>query len=95
MAGLWEIWNSADGSQILSTSIITTQPNELIARIHNRMPVILPEATYAPWLAQGDQPPPKMDPFLCPYPAEEMEAFAVSRMVNSPANDRPECINPI
>jgi putative SOS response-associated peptidase YedK len=94
-AGLWEDWHSPDGSQILSATIITTNPNELMAPLHNRMPVILPEAAYKQWLNPGEADPQQLSPLLQPYPAELMEAYAVSRQVNSPGNDQPECIRPI
>jgi len=93
-AGLWEDWHSPDGSQVKSTTIITTQPNELIARLHNRMPVILPPDTYARWLEPAPRQPTDMQGLLAPYPAEAMSAHPVSTLVNSPVNDRPECIAP-
>jgi putative SOS response-associated peptidase YedK len=93
-AGLWENWFSPDGSQLLSCAIITTWPNDLMAAIHNRMPVILPEAAYDDWLAPGETSPEVLSPWLAPYPAEQMRAFPVSTLVNSPANDRPECVLP-
>lgn len=94
-AGLWENWDSPDGSQILSAAIITTSPNPLMAGIHNRMPVILPETAYAAWLATGEQDPQRLDALLQPYPDSEMVAFPVSRLVNDPKNDQPECIQPL
>ena len=94
-AGLWENWHSADGSQILSTTIITTQPNELIKSVHNRMPVILPKSAYEQWLTPGDVAPQELSPLLRPYDADQMEAFPVSSFVNNPKNDSPNCIQPI
>lgn len=94
-AGLWEIWNSADGSEVRSCTIITTEPNELVKNIHNRMPVILPRDAYATWLATEEKNPQDLDPLLGPFPAAEMMAYPVSRTVNSPANDSPACIEPI
>jgi putative SOS response-associated peptidase YedK len=93
-AGLWEDWHAPDGSQVKSATIITTQPNELIARLHNRMPVILPPDTYARWLEPAPRQPADLQGLLAPYPAEAMSAHPVSTLVNSPANDRPECIAP-
>jgi putative SOS response-associated peptidase YedK len=93
-AGLWEEWNSPDGSQILSTTIITTTPNELVQPIHNRMPVILPQTAHDTWLTPEEVDPQKLNPFLQPYPAEHMEAYPVSRFVNNPRNDSPDCIRP-
>jgi putative SOS response-associated peptidase YedK len=94
-AGLWDLWNSPDGSQVYSCTIITGQPNSLVQTIHNRMPVILQPESYPHWLIVGDQRPEDLAPLLKPYPAEEMEAYPVSKMVNSPQNDLPECILPI
>jgi putative SOS response-associated peptidase YedK len=94
-AGLWERWQASDGSEIKSTSIITTSPNELMASIHNRMPAILPGHAYAQWLDPAPRFPTEMNNLLVPYPAEEMEAYPVSTLVNSPANDRPEVVLPV
>ncbi|HTX90749.1 MAG TPA: SOS response-associated peptidase [Anaerolineales bacterium] len=93
-AGLWDRWQSPDGSEILSATIITTEPNELMSSIHNRMPVILSKDAYAQWLDPAPQPTSRFENLLGPYPAAEMEAFPVSTLVNSPANDRPETIQP-
>ncbi len=94
-AGLWEVWNSKDGSTIYSCTIITGQPNSLVQGIHNRMPVILKPEDYPKWLNPAEQRPEDLVPLLVPYPAVEMEAFPVSRLVNSPENDLPDCIRPI
>lgn len=93
-AGIWEDWHSPDGSQILSTTIITTEPNELVKPIHNRMPVILPEVDYETWLTPGEVAPQKLTPLLVPFDETLMEAYPVSRFVNSPKNDSPDCIRP-
>jgi putative SOS response-associated peptidase YedK len=95
LAGLWERWDSKDGSTIFSCTIITTQPNELLQSIHNRMPVILPPHTYTHWLDPGEPNLSDLAGLLQPYPAEEMTAYPVSRLVNSPANDLPACIEPV
>jgi len=94
-AGLWEIWNSPDGSEIRSCTIITTQPNSLLEPIHNRMPVILPPNVYNQWLAPEDRQPAQLNDLLIPYPSSEMIAFPVSRMVNSPQTDTPDLIKPV
>lgn len=94
-AGLWENWHSPDGSQVLSCTIITTEPNELMAGIHNRMPVILPEEAYALWLDANDHGPDELNRLLKPFPAEQMAAYPVSRQVNSPQVDTPELILPV
>jgi putative SOS response-associated peptidase YedK len=94
-AGLWEVWNSADGSQILSCTIITTEPNELVSDIHNRMPVILPREGYSAWLNPNEIQPADLDDLLRPYPSTELAAYPVSTIVNSPANDSPACVVPL
>jgi putative SOS response-associated peptidase YedK len=93
-AGLWEEWSSSDGSQIKSCTIITTTPNTLMAQLHNRMPVILSPSGYPQWLDPAPQQATSLQPLLTPFPDEEMVAHPVSTLVNSPANDRPECIVP-
>jgi putative SOS response-associated peptidase YedK len=94
-AGLWEHWRAADGAEVLTCAIITTAANELMRPIHERMPVILPTAAEDRWLDPTLTDPIKVADLLQPYPASEMECYPVSRMVNSPANDRPECIVPV
>ncbi len=91
-AGLWERWQSPDGSEVLSAAIITTEPNQLMASIHNRMPVILSPAAYPLWLDPAPKNPAELQPLLQPFPADTMEAFPVSTLVNSPGNDRPEIL---
>lgn len=93
-AGLWEHWQAADGSEVRSLAIITTEPNQLMAPIHNRMPVILPPIAYAQWVDPSPQTAAALQGLLGPYPASEMEAFPISTLVNSPANDRPEVVLP-
>jgi putative SOS response-associated peptidase YedK len=94
LAGLWEFWHSADGSDILSCTIITTTPNELMESIHNRMPVILPPEAYTLWLDPAEKKPEEISPLLRPYPAADMTAYPISVMVNDPKNDRPEIVQP-
>ncbi|MBM3152336.1 MAG: SOS response-associated peptidase [Chloroflexi bacterium] len=94
MAGLWENWNSPDGSAIRSCTIVTTQPNALTAGIHNRMPVILPPEAFKAWLDPAPRLAEGLLPLLAPYPAGAMTARPVSTLVNSPANDRPEILLP-
>jgi putative SOS response-associated peptidase YedK len=93
-AGLWERWHSPLGDEVLSCTIITTRPNELVAKLHDRMPVILHPSAYEVWLAPAEQPSDKLQGLLEPFPAGEMEAYPVSPLVNSPSNDVPECILP-
>jgi putative SOS response-associated peptidase YedK len=93
-AGLWDSWNSPDGSLVRSCTIITTEPNELTELIHNRMPVILHPRDYAKWLDPSPQTPDQLKPLIKPFPAELMDAYPVSTLVNTPANDIPELVVP-
>ena len=95
LAGLWEVWQ-ADGMDepLRSCTIITCPPNAMLEEIHHRMPVILPQDAYAEWLAPNQQSAEILQPLLVPYLGEEMEAYPVSRFVNRPTNDSPECITP-
>jgi len=93
-AGLWDSWNSPDGSLVKSCTIITTEPNELTGIIHNRMPVILHPRDYAKWLNPSPQTADQLKPLLKPFPAELMDAYPVSTLVNTPANDTPELVVP-
>lgn len=90
-AGLWSWWENPDGEEITSYTIITTEPNEMVKPIHNRMPVILSPANYNRWLD------PNQDGanLLKPFPAEEMEAYAVNKRVGLVKNNDPELIEPI
>ena len=91
-AGLWDRWTGADGQTIESCAILTTAPNERLASIHNRMPVILPPAAFEPWLDPGLQDAMSLIPFLTSYPANEMIAVPVSRLVNDPRVDDAHCL---
>jgi putative SOS response-associated peptidase YedK len=93
-AGLWEIWHAPDGSEIKSCTIITTSPNEMVEKLHNRMPVILPQEAYEPWLDPGEKTAKELDQYIKPYPAVEMLHYPVSTFVNSPKNNSPDCIVP-
>lgn len=77
-AGLWETWQPPAGAPVHSCTLITTTPNALIAPLHDRMPVILPEAVYALWLEPGEVPPARLQPLLAPYPAEALTAYPVN-----------------
>lgn len=88
-AGLWESWRNKATDSILETyTIITTDPNELMEPIHNRMPVIVPRKEYGRWL-DSDPAQPPID-LLRPYPAEEMKAWKVSQRVGNVRNNAPD-----
>jgi putative SOS response-associated peptidase YedK len=93
-AGLWDEWNSTDGGILRTCTIITTEPNELMSTLHNRMPVILNPKDYDLWLDAAPQTPEKLIHLIKPFPADSMSAHPVSTLVNKPANDRPELIAP-
>lgn len=94
-AGLWEEWHSNDGSFIRSATILTTSPNSFMKKIHNRMPVILEPENYAEWLSTAEKTPASLDNLLVPYPGDDLQAYAVSTIVNSPGNEVPACIEPV
>lgn len=97
-AGLWEEWPSPDGSSLRSCTIITVEPNDLVAGFHTRMPAILPRADEAAWLAprEGRNSAVSADvvQYLRPYPSDSMEAIRVSRYVNSVKSTGPGCVAP-
>lgn len=93
-AGLWDEWQSPDGSPLRTCTIITTEPNALIAPIHNRMPAILKPEHEALWLDTSLKDPIQLLTMLRAYPEAEMEAYPVSPRVNNPRNDDPLCIQP-
>ncbi len=88
MAGLWERWKSPAGEVVDSFNIITTEANEFMKPIHNRMPVILKREDEKTWLGSKDSA--EILSLLRPYPAEDMDAFPVSKQVNSPRNEGKE-----
>jgi putative SOS response-associated peptidase YedK len=104
-AGLWETWESPDGSPLISCTIITVEPNALVAPIHNRMPAILKPDEEPLWLfgtqSTGESAQRKgnveaqMMKLLRPYPADLMEAYPVAKSVGNPANNSPRCVEPI
>jgi putative SOS response-associated peptidase YedK len=91
-AGLWEQWESFEGEQIASCTILTTQANDLVKEIHERMPVILEQHNYNLWLDQQVQAPQTLQPLLHSYPVSLMIGYPVSTMVNNPKYNNPECI---
>ncbi|MBN1268058.1 MAG: SOS response-associated peptidase [Kiritimatiellae bacterium] len=94
-AGLWDEWNDREGGVLVTSTIITTEPNELVRPIHNRMPVILPREAYTDWLNPKEREPQDLHARLAPYPAEQMDMYTVSSRVNNPADDDPECVQPL
>ena len=93
-AGLWDEWQSPDGGALRTCTIITTEPNELMSTLHNRMPVILDAVDYSQWLDPAPRTPESLLPLIRSFPADRMSAYPVSTIVNSPGNDRAECVLP-
>ena len=93
-AGLAEHWSKGE-KPIDSATIIAGEPNVLTGDVHDRMPVILAPSDYDVWLDPEFQNKDKLLALLRPYPAEEMKAFPVSTVVNSPRNDTPACVEAI
>lgn len=94
MAGLWERWQSKDAAQpetLETFTILTTDPNQLMEPVHNRMPVILSPADYDRWLDPGDPARPPVD-LLRPFPAEEMRCWPVSDRVGNVRNNDPQLL---
>jgi putative SOS response-associated peptidase YedK len=94
-AGLYEVWRPPNGEAVTSCTIITTSPNELLAPIHNRMPVIIRREDRSEWLDHEVHDPQRLLKFLNPYPASELEAYDVSTRCNSPKYNQPDCIEPV
>ena len=92
-AGLWESWDGPEG-ELRSYTIITTAPNELMQRIHDRMPAIIPRAQYARWLAPELQDPAQVQAMIASYRAGELQAVPVGRRINHARNQGPELIAP-
>ena len=93
MAGIWDQWKNPDGEIVRSFSIITTSPNQLVAEIHNRMPVILPKRLEKLWLDSNDER--ELLDLLQPFPAKLMDAYKVSELVNSPRNNSVEVMREV
>jgi putative SOS response-associated peptidase YedK len=94
MAGLWETWNSPEGEKIYSCTIITTDPNELMVDIHDRMPMILSRQDEQKWLDK-EQSVEDLKSMLQPFPVEEMKAYPVSKAVGNVKNQGPELIDKV
>jgi putative SOS response-associated peptidase YedK len=92
-AGLWDVWGSPPGT-LATFCILTTEANELVRPVHDRMPVIVPRERYGLWLSREVQEPAELAPVLRPYPADAMHVTPLRPTVNDPKNDGPECLQP-
>jgi putative SOS response-associated peptidase YedK len=91
-AGLFSIWKDPEGNEHPTFTIITTEPNELLSSIHNRMPVILPEQHFEQWLDRSYKEIDRLKKLLVPFPPKKMQAYRVSPLVSNPRNDAAECM---
>ena len=94
-AGLYDCWKCPDGKLLFTYTIITTEPNELIAKIHNRMPSILQPEHEDRWLSKVPLSAVDLKEILSPFPAENMSMYPVSPLVNSPDADDERIIKPM
>jgi putative SOS response-associated peptidase YedK len=93
LAGLWEEWRAPDTGEVVRTcALITTGPNAVMAPLHDRMPVILSPRGQELWLRPEPLEPAQLQPLIAPCPDDFLEAYEVARVVNSPANDVPACV---
>lgn len=90
LAGIWDTWHAPDGSALETCTIITTTPNAVLERVHNRMPVILTPEQCRTWVESEN--PGDVEKFLAPSPAESITACRVGPAVSNVRNDGPECI---
>lgn len=93
LAGIWENWKRPGTEDWVRTfAVITTEANELMRPVHDRMPVIIAPAEYARWLSAEEADPRDL---LRPYPSELMTMWPISTRVNTPRNDNPEILEPV
>ena len=93
MGGIWSRWRSPGGDRVETFSILTTEPNDVVKPMHDRMPVILPPKAWDLWLSDTDDRA-ALEALLVPFPAEATEAIEVSRAVNDVRNEEPSVLDP-
>lgn len=93
IGGLWERWNR-EGAGMETCTLLTTAANELMATIHDRMPVVVPRAALAAWLNPEPLSKAKLEEFFVPFPSEGMRSTAVNPIVNNARNEDPRCVAP-
>jgi putative SOS response-associated peptidase YedK len=94
-AGLYDQWTGPDGNCLCTYTVITTEPNELAAKIHNRMPSVLLPGHEDRWLSKTLLNTGDLKELLAPFPAENMEVYPVSPLVNTPDADDERIIRPL
>jgi putative SOS response-associated peptidase YedK len=95
LAGLWESWNDQEGNQLLTFTILTTDANERLRALHDRMPVVIPPGARQLWLDSSTEDVKPLLELLRPSDENLMDYYEVSRFVNSPQNNTPECVKPV
>ena len=93
-AGLWEIWESPDGP-VESCTICTTDANDMMGELHNRMPIILPLTSIDQWLDPKTTDAKKLKPLLVQYASHEMQSWRVGKAVGNVRNQGPQLMEPI
>jgi len=94
-AGLWDLWHPPNGSDLKSFTIVTTQANERLTPLHNRMPVLLAPDCWAAWLGETAASAAELKAMLKPYPGESMTFWPVDRRVGNVRNDSPDLFAPL
>ena len=95
LAGLWSSWKNPDGERVATCSIITTRPNDLLAPIHDRMPLILPREAWDRWMDRETTDPGVLEALLVPAADETLAEYPVSTLVNDVKNNYAECVTPL
>ena len=95
LAGLWELWQDPAGNELETMAVLTCAPNEMMADLHDRMPVILAPNDFDAWLDPDQQDATKASQLCRPYPAKKMVAWPVSAYVNKAGNEGEKCIAPV
>lgn len=94
MAGIWDTWKES-GQVIESCSILTTAANNLVAKLHDRMPVLLSPTEYDQWLDRNITDPQQLMGMYTPYPSEPLQATPISPLINNARHDGPDCLEPL
>src|SRR5262249_37131043 len=94
-AGLWDRWKQPDGGELETFTILTGEPNEVVAPIHNRMAVILPREHHEQWLDPKFEDTSRLASLLVPYPAREVKTHPVSTLVNNARFEDERCVRPL
>jgi len=95
MAGLYGTYSRPDGSKLHTCTIVTTPANDIVGGVHERMPLIVEGENRRVWLDAKVQNPEQVIPYIKPFPANSMQGYPVSTLVNSPKNDVETCIEEV